>query len=311
MLGVLSVMGMVPAVSHASMILGSPLSTPTGGSIGVFNSTFVQTALPEPSVQLASPVDGTVVQWSLRGTFINLEPNTFTLRVLKPVGNGTFTGAGTSAEESTPHTGSNDDTIRHFQTALPIRAGDVLGLSAVGGADVPYAEATGATSEYFEAVFSDGGSSGSPTVFGGFQNKELLFNAEVVVAPTSSATVPACVEDGKVAVHVSTDPSTTSKAVLFLVDAGVQQVAPATAGTATVTMPAGQHTLEYWAEDQVPQQEVGHHSATLTGRWLQFGCTSPAGPQRRLADPHDLARGQRAGDVLGQASSSGRHDLLL
>jgi hypothetical protein len=260
---VLSLMAIAPAVSGASTVIGSPLNIPNEGSIGVFNSTFVQTALPEPSAQLTSPVDGTVVQWSLRGTSINIEPNIFKLRVLKPVGNGTFTGAGTSAEESTPHTGSNDDVIRHFQTALPIRVGDEIGLSAVEGADVPAAEAIGATSEYFEAVFPDGSSSGSPTIFGGFQNRELLFNAEVVAAPTSSATVPACVEDGRVAVQISTDPSTTPKAVLFRVDGGAQQSASATAGTATVTIPAGRHTLEYWAEDEVPQQEVGHHSATL------------------------------------------------
>ena len=275
LVGVLSLIGVAPAVSDASTIIGSPLSIPAGGIVGVFNSTFVQTALPEPSAQLTSPVDGTVVQWSIRGTYINSEPNTFKLRVLKPVGDGTFTGAGTSAEESTPNSGSNDDNIRPFATALPIRAGDAIGLSAVEGADVPYAEVTGASNEYFGAVFADGGSSGSPTVFSGFQEKELLFNAEVVAAPTSSATVPACVEDGKVAVHVTTDPSTTPKAVLFRIDAGVQQVAPASTGTATITVPAGRHTLEYWAEDEVPQQEIAHHSATLQAGGCTPGTSGP------------------------------------
>ena len=275
-LAVLSLLGVVPAASQASVIVGSPLNIPTNGSIGVFGGTFVQTALPEPTAALAAPVDGTVVQWSLRGTFINVEPNSFKLRVLSPVGNGTFIGAGTSAEESTPHTGSNDDMIRRFQTALPIRAGDAIGLSAIGGADVPVGEGTGATSEYFEAAFADGASSGSPTVFGGFQNREMLFNAEVVAAPTSSATVTACGKVGSVAVQVTTDPATTPKAVLFRLDGGAQQAAPANGGSATVTIPKGHHTLEYWAEDAVPQQEIAHHSTALhvSGR----PCGSNAGP---------------------------------
>jgi hypothetical protein len=269
--------GIAPAVSHASTIVGSPLTLPNEGTIGAPGQVFVQTALPEPSTQLTSPVSGTVVQWSIRGTSIHIEPNTFKLRVLRPAGSGTFTGAGTSAQAETPHTGSNDDTIRHFATALPIRAADQIGLNTVEAEGAPTAKTAGVSNAVFEP-FSDGSQSESPKIVGIYQEFELLFNAEVVAAPTSSATVPTCTEEGKVTVSMVTDPSTTPKAVLFRIDAGIQQVATAAAGTATVMVPGGQHTLEYWGEDGVPQQEIAHHTATLQVGGCSAAVITPSVP---------------------------------
>ena len=68
-------------------------------------------------------MNGTVVRWSLRGTNTNSEPNAFQLRVLEPASEGKFVGLATSAEVTTPNSG-NDDVIRSFATALPIRVGD-------------------------------------------------------------------------------------------------------------------------------------------------------------------------------------------
>jgi hypothetical protein len=145
------------------------------------------------------------------------------------------------------------------------------------------AETAGVSNAVFEP-FSDGGQSESPKIVGIYQEFELLFNAEVVAAPTSSATVPTCTEEGKVAVSMVTDPSTTPKAVLFRIDAGIQQVAAASAGTATVTIPVGRHALGYWAEDGVPQQEVAHHSATL-----QVGGCTPGASKTSGANTQSLA----------------------
>ena len=61
---------------------------------------------------------------------------------------------------------------------------------------------------------------GEPDLPGAFQDHELLFNAEVVAAPTSSAVIPACTEDGRVAVSVATDPATRSLAVRSRIDGG-------------------------------------------------------------------------------------------
>jgi hypothetical protein len=297
LVGAVSIAGIAPAVSAASTIIGSPLSEVFEGSIGHANAIFVQTALPEASARLTSPVDGTIVRWSLRGTSTNGEPNTFTLRVLRPAGSGTFLGAGTSAQETTPN-GFNDSELRQFTTLLPIRAGDHIGLATVGGADVPVAMVTGASNEFFEP-FPDGSSSGSPEVLTILQERELLFNAEVVAAPTSSATIPPCSEDGKVAVHVTTDPATTPKAVDFRIDAGATQLVAASGAVASaITVPGGKHTLEYWAEDEVPQQELVHHSATL-----QVGGCTPGASAPGTTTPGVVA-GQPSAPVIGSASQT-------
>ena len=159
---------------------------------------------------------------------------------------------------------------------------------------IPWAPASGAFSEFF-APFSDNSPSGSPTVLSILQEKELLFNAEVVAAPISSATVPACTEDGKVAVHVGTDPATAPKAVDFRIDAGATQLLAASGAVASViTVPGGHHTLEYWAEDELPQQELKHHSATLQ----VGGCTPGAS-----APPAGVA-GQPPAPVISSASQT-------
>ena len=63
--------GLAPAASHASTIVGSPLTLANGGSIGQGDYVFVQTAFSDPAGRIASPVDGTVVRWTLRGTSTN------------------------------------------------------------------------------------------------------------------------------------------------------------------------------------------------------------------------------------------------
>jgi hypothetical protein len=264
-----------PASSHAATILGSPLTVPNEGTIGVEHQVFVQAALPEPSAEVISPVNGTVVQWSIRGTNINPKPNTFKLRILQPAKGEAFIGAGTSAVASTPNGPSRDDVIRHFATALQIREGDRIGLETVEASGVPVKSGVvGGLTQYFES-FADGTESAAPTIVPLYQEKEILFNAEVIAAPTSSATVPACSENGTVAVHVSTDPATTAKAVRFHIDGGAaMQSAVAVGGTASVTIPAGHHALEYWGEDALPQQEIVHHVATLQ----VGGCTPLLAP---------------------------------
>jgi hypothetical protein len=301
LIGVVSIAGIAPAVSAASTIVGSPLTGASEASLGQANAVFVQTGLPEVSAQLSSPVDGTVVRWSLRGTSTNAVPNTFTLRVLRPAGGGKFLGAGTSAQQTTPN-GFNDDLLRQFAASLPIRAGDRIGLATVGEAVVPDRPVASASSEIFEP-FSDGSLSGSPEVLPGFQNLEMLFNAEVVAAPTSAATatVPSCSEDGKVTVHVTTDPATTPKAVDFRIDAGATQLVAASGAVASViTVPGGHHTLEYWAEDEVPQQELVHHNATL-----QVGGCIPAASAPGTTTPGGVT-GQQPAPVITSASQTNK-----
>ena len=264
---VLLCLGLMPASGRATVIVGSPLThSRTGNTSTNAPRVYVQTVLPVPGARLASPVDGTVIRWRMRGRDSSTNFNTFALRVMRPAGGGTFTGAGSSALQTLSSVGS-DDTLRTFDTSLPIRAGDQIGIDADTNTTVPSTPAEAARGSVF-SEFADGMPSGAS--LGTIVFTELLFNAEVVAAPTTTAQVASCSQDGRVPVSVSTDPATTAYAVHFRVDGGGEQVIPAPSGQAAVTIPAGRHALEYWGQDQVPQQEVQHHSATV----MVGGCSS-------------------------------------
>jgi hypothetical protein len=80
-------------------------------------------------------------------------------------------------------------------------------------------------------------------------------------APTSSTTAGACVNNGQVPVTISAVNG--AKTVDYVLD-GVPGSAPASlAGQATISVPAGQHTLEYWGEDLTGTQESSHHVITF------------------------------------------------
>jgi hypothetical protein len=81
-------------------------------------------------------------------------------------------------------------------------------------------------------------------------------------APTSSATASGCFANGKVPVIVS-GPAGTKIVNYSLDGAAVQSVPANEAGEATIPVPAGQHTLEYWGEDDgIP--ESARHVLTAT-----------------------------------------------
>jgi hypothetical protein len=97
-----------------------------------------------------------------------------------------------------------------------------------------------------------------------------MMNADVVGEPSSSAATPSCQEGGDVSVTVSADrgsagnPGTTARAAHYRIDGGTEQAVLTTGdpGLATLSVPRGNHTLEYWGEDQI-QQESRHHLAGM------------------------------------------------
>jgi hypothetical protein len=69
---------------------------------------------------LSSPVNGTVVRWRIRvGDYTRVT----NLRIIRPLGSGLFSGAGTSASVTPPTVATTSYNVR-----LPIRIGDYIGL---------------------------------------------------------------------------------------------------------------------------------------------------------------------------------------
>ena len=131
--------------------------------------------------------------------------NTFTFRVVRPAGGGTFTGAGSSA----PQTLFNgfDDLTRTFDTSLPIRAGDQIGLGATNSAGTPTSGVTGTSFENF-ADFADGSQSGAPLSTS--SNSLVLFNADVEPTNTFSLSAAQANKKRGTATVVATLPNAGS-----------------------------------------------------------------------------------------------------
>jgi hypothetical protein len=85
-------------------------------------------------------------------------------------------------------------------------------------------------------------------------------------APTSSSSISAssgvCVANGQIPVTVSAPNG--AKAVDYVLDGTAGSVETNATGQATITLTPGQHTLEYWGEDQAGAQETTHHTLNVT-----------------------------------------------
>jgi hypothetical protein len=179
--------GLLPASAGANVTVGNPLTLPTTGGLGAGGApakVFVTTGYGAALAPLmSSPVNGTVVQWNVRGSFAVGGPHTLTLRVLQPSG-ANFIGAGSSTSETIPTV--TDDVLRPFSTSIPIRIGDQIGVGATPGSLVPSTSSSGSTFKTYN-TFADSSPSGSPIGGGG----GLVAAVNAVVAPTNTVALSA------------------------------------------------------------------------------------------------------------------------
>jgi hypothetical protein len=179
-------LALIPATAGAVVTVGSTLTASHSGVVSTgADAVYVNTALAGAAFPTGSPVSGTVIRWRLRGVSPSGMTNTFNIRILRPAGAGTFTGVGTGA----PQTLFNgfDDLTRTFDTALPIHAGDQIGLAATNSAGTPTGGGAGDSFENF-SDFADGSSSGNS--LGTFASQQVLFNADVEPTNVFSLSAP-------------------------------------------------------------------------------------------------------------------------
>jgi uncharacterized repeat protein (TIGR01451 family) len=119
------------------------------------------TALPA----VTAPSDGVVVRWRVKSASTSAPGAR--LRMLRPVGGGSYVTAGSSAVQTIP---SGTST---FSTRIPVNAGDVLGLDEQTGAKV-FGAATSAA--YFFQPFL-GDTTQAPDNH--LNGRELLVNADI------------------------------------------------------------------------------------------------------------------------------------
>jgi hypothetical protein len=132
---------------------------------------------------LSSPVNGTVLRWRIR---VGDSTRVTNLRIIRPLGSGLFTGAGTSASVTPPTAATTS-----YPVQLPIRIGDYIGLDCCEpGVFQPDAEffVTGnaAVRSEWQPSLADGGPARAPLRTNGY---EVAVNAEI--SPISAFTLDA------------------------------------------------------------------------------------------------------------------------
>jgi hypothetical protein len=182
------------ASAHAATVtVGSPITgVQDGGTVGNNGASWTAAnfALPEPGAHVTAPVSGTITSWRA----ITTGTGQYALRVLRPDGGGSYTGAGTSVGS----VGSAGDHT--FAAHLPIQAGDLIGLDLPNNQGMSGANREGASWGGWIVDPMDGngtlpdGFTAPPNPILNQTDAELAFNAVVQYPdpPTTSTPSKKC-----------------------------------------------------------------------------------------------------------------------
>jgi hypothetical protein len=169
-----------PASAGAAVTIGDDTSLAGNDDLACVMApacTFVQSQ--HGSRPVSAPFDGVIVRWRMRAVVTG----SFRLRVVRPLGGGQFTGAGTSPD--TPVVAPDERTMK---TQLPIAAGDLIGVDVPsGGAAIARRSVAGALWEEFRPALADNSAPRSSDVVP-INPEALVLNADVE---------PDCDHDGR------------------------------------------------------------------------------------------------------------------
>jgi hypothetical protein len=136
---------------------------------------------------LSSPANGTVVGWRIR---VGDSTRVTNLRIIRPLGGGLFTGAGTSASVTPPIHATTS-----YDVQLPIQIGDYIGLDCCnpGAPGAEFFRTGGAAiRNEWQPSLANGGSGRAPSRSNPY---EIALNAEI--NPTSTFTLDAITRNKK------------------------------------------------------------------------------------------------------------------
>lgn len=171
------ILALCASAQASTITLGSTLT----GTFTTSNCSVACTLLnrkvggPNPTV---SPVSGVIIRWRVRGG--SAVPG-YTIRVLRPTGT-TYTGAGSSSPQTPAGPG-----LEVFNSAVPIQAGDAVGLDLPSGGALSVASNPAAEYLGWEPPLKDGE---SLPFLGPFPGAELGYNADIQPQPSVSVPSP-------------------------------------------------------------------------------------------------------------------------
>jgi hypothetical protein len=207
--GLMAFAAIAGSASAAPVTVGSQLTEAFSSGTTLNAGTTINFALAAPGANATSPVTGTVVSWHLLGS----EGGPFTLRILRPAGGTSYTGVGSSnpVVAAAP-------TLQTFPTALPIRAGDAIGLDLVKDMKLGVSGTPGSGVGSWLPPLAEG----STRAFDSSPGAEVGFNAVVQPQPAVTGLNPGSGSfKGGSAVSISGSDFAGVKAVLFGPNAAV------------------------------------------------------------------------------------------
>ncbi len=174
-------LGAVGVAQASSVTVGSPLTAAFAPMVcsSEHTCTGLMATLPEAGAMATSPVDGAVVRWRV----IQGSPGRqFKLRVLTPTGGNAYTATASSAPGAPAGEG-----VETFPTALPIKAGQTVGIDIEPKAEIGFIKENGGALISWSPAIPEG-----PVPFPPEQlNAEIGFNADVQPRPTVTGISPA------------------------------------------------------------------------------------------------------------------------
>ena len=168
---VLALLGLTGAgQAEGATTIGSDLSGDTNvGVICAGVCTWAQRG-PLPGRQITAPTDGVIVKWRIKTG--SSEPQPVRLRVVRGTG-AASTGAGSSSPENVPATPGTYT----FDTRLPIRAGDFIGIDCCAAGASYFSSRIGSSLDLWASPALADGETRAPA--GTSADIELLVNADI------------------------------------------------------------------------------------------------------------------------------------
>lgn len=166
-------------VTVGSNLARQPNSSAEYSPRPTFSNVALASGLQAPG-GLSSPVNGTVVRWRIR---VGDSTGPTNLRIIRPLGGGFFTGAGTSASVTPPMHATTT-----YASDLPIRIGDYIGLdccsSGPPGAEFFVSDVPAIRDEWQQPSLADGGPGRPPANANLY---EIALNADIATTFTVNA----------------------------------------------------------------------------------------------------------------------------
>lgn len=164
------------AGAEAAIVTVGSTASPTTGGENSQPVMFVNARMGAAGGTATSPIDGTIIRWRLEGY-----EGPWRLRVLTPNGGSSYTGGEETGIETVPDKGPHT-----YPAALPIKAGQALGIESTGQAWLGAAVSIGALYTAFVPPLSSGVTDDGQT----FENLTFTFSADVLPPPTVGALAP-------------------------------------------------------------------------------------------------------------------------